>query len=81
MKLTLLHESKIHALKGHFGILVVAPSDGCPVTAHCLASTQVLRYQHMSSTSKSLNTLGSRLRPPSLWSWLCGSTKEPGVLW
>jgi hypothetical protein len=37
MKLTLLHESKIHALKGHFGILVVAPSDGCPVDSTLLS--------------------------------------------
>jgi hypothetical protein len=59
------------------GILVVAPSDGCTTTATRLASTQVLRSQRVSSASKSLDTPGSRLRPPSLQSWLCGSTKEP----
>jgi hypothetical protein len=38
-KLPLLHNTRIHTL----GILVVAPSDGCPMIAPRLASTQVLR--------------------------------------
>jgi hypothetical protein len=62
--------------KGTLGILVVAPSDGCPATAPRFTSTQVLRSQHVSSSSKSLSAPGSCLRPPSLRSWLCGSTKE-----
>jgi hypothetical protein len=36
-----------------------------------------LRSRRVSSASKSLNTPRSHLRPPSLQSWLCGSTKEP----
>jgi hypothetical protein len=64
-------------LKGTLGILVVAPSDGCLAAATRLASTQALRSRRVSSASKSLDAPGSRLRPPSLRSWLCGSTKEP----
>jgi hypothetical protein len=63
--------------KGTLGILVVAPSDGCPTTTTHLASTQALRSRSVSSASKSLDAPGSRLRPPSLRSWLCGSTKQP----
>jgi hypothetical protein len=63
--------------KGTLAILVVAPSDGCSATATRLASTQALRSRCVSSASKSLNAPGSRLHPPSLRSWLCGSTKEP----
>jgi hypothetical protein len=76
-KLPLLHNTRIHAPEGHFGILVVAPSDGCSATATRLASTQALRSRCVSSASKSLDALGSRLRLPSLGSWLCGSTKQP----
>jgi hypothetical protein len=64
-------------LKGTLGILVVAPSGGCPATATRLASTQALRSRHVSSASKSLDAPGSCLHPPSLRSWLCGSTKQP----
>jgi hypothetical protein len=63
--------------KGTLGILVVAPSNGCPATATRIASTQALRSRHVSSASKSLDAPGSRLRPPRLQSWLCGWTKEP----
>jgi hypothetical protein len=63
--------------KGTLGILVVAPSDGCPATATHLTSTQALRSRRVSSTSKSLDALRSRLCPPSLRPWLCGSTKQP----
>jgi hypothetical protein len=45
MKVPLLHESKIRAPKGTLGILVVAPSDRCPATAHRLASTRVLHFE------------------------------------
>jgi hypothetical protein len=34
-------------------IFVIAPSDGCPATATCLASTQALRSRRVSSTLKS----------------------------
>jgi hypothetical protein len=86
--------------------LKLSPSDGCPATATCLASTQALRSRHVSSASKILDCVvaqrsdrcSSPVRPvptgqtgthrsdrsgtaaaPSsvLWSWLCGSTKEP----
>jgi hypothetical protein len=63
--------------KGTLGILIVAPSDGCPAIATRLASTQALWSRRVSSTSKSLDAPGSCLRPPSLRSWLCGSTKQP----
>jgi hypothetical protein len=36
-----------------------------------------LRSRRVSSASKSLDVPGSHLRPPSLRSWLCGSTKHP----
>jgi hypothetical protein len=62
-------------LWGTLGILVVAPSDRCPATAPRLASTQALQSRRMSSASKLLGAPGSRLRPPSLRSWFCGSTK------
>jgi hypothetical protein len=58
-------------------ILIITPSDGCRLTAHCLASTQIFGSQHVSSTLKSLDVPRSCLSPPSLWSWLWGSTKEP----
>jgi hypothetical protein len=61
MKLPLLHNTRIHAPEGTLEILVVAPSDGCLVTAPCLASTQALRPRHVSSASKLL----SRLDPVS----------------
>jgi hypothetical protein len=32
-----------------------SPSDGCPATATCLASTQALRSRHVSSASKILD--------------------------
>jgi hypothetical protein len=81
-----------------------SPSDGCPATAPCLASTQAMRSRCVSSASKILDCVVAhrsdwcsspvRLVPtgqthwsdrslavaaPSsvLWSWLCGSTKEP----
>jgi hypothetical protein len=84
-----------------------SPSDGCPTTATCLASTQALRSRHVSSALKILDCVvahrsdrySSPVRPeptgqtgqthrsdwsgtaaaPSsvLWSWLCGSTKQP----
>jgi hypothetical protein len=63
--------------KGTLGILIVAPSDGCPATAPRFTSTQALRPRCVSSASKSLGAPRSRLRPPSLRSWHCGSTKEP----
>jgi hypothetical protein len=63
--------------KGTLGILVVAPLDGCPATAPHFTSTQALRSRRVSSASKSLDAPGSHLHPPSLRSWLCGSTKEP----
>jgi hypothetical protein len=59
------------------GILVVAPSDGCPATAPRLALAQALRSRCVSSASKLLDAPGSHLRPPSLQSWFCGSTKKP----
>jgi hypothetical protein len=34
-------------------IFFIAPSDGCPATATCLASTQAMRSRHVSSASKS----------------------------
>jgi hypothetical protein len=74
-KLPLLHNTRIHSPEGHFGILVVAPSDGCPATAPRLASTQALQSQHVSSASKHLGELGSPPYPLSLRSWFCGSTK------
>jgi hypothetical protein len=63
--------------KGTLGILIVTPSDECPTTAPRLNSTQALRSRRVSSASKSLGMLGSRLRPPRLWSWFCGSTRNP----
>jgi hypothetical protein len=63
--------------KGTLGILVVAPSDGCPATATRLASTQALRSRRVSSASKSLDAPKSRIHLPSIQSWLCGSTKQP----
>jgi hypothetical protein len=68
--------TRIHAPKGTLGILVVAPSDRCPTIASRLASMQALRSRRVSSTSKSLGASGSRLYPPRLRSWLCGSIKE-----
>jgi hypothetical protein len=79
-KLPLLRNTRIHAPEGHVGILVVAPSDGCLATAPRLASMQALRSRRVSSVSKSLGTPGSCLHPPSLRSWLCGSTNSI-VLW
>jgi hypothetical protein len=61
------------------GILVVAPSDGCPATAPRLALTQALRSRRVSSTSKSLCAPGSRIHPLSLRSWLFDLTKEPDI--
>jgi hypothetical protein len=60
--------------KGTLEYVFVAPSDGCPVTALRVASTQALRPRRVSSTSKLLSVPGSRLRPPSLRSWFYGST-------
>jgi hypothetical protein len=63
-----------------------SPSDGCPATAHCLASTQALRSRRVSSASKIPDCVvahrsdrsGTAAAPSSvLRSWLCGSTKEP----
>jgi hypothetical protein len=65
-------------LRGTLGILIVAPSDGCPATAPLLASTQALRSRRVSSASKLLGAPGSHLRSPSLSSWFCGPTKLPG---
>jgi hypothetical protein len=62
--------------RGTLGILVVAPSDGCPVTVRRLASTQALQSRHVSSASKLLGAPGSHLRPPSLRYWFCGSTRR-----
>jgi hypothetical protein len=76
-KLPLLHNTRIYAPKGTLGILVVAPSDGCLATSTHLASTQALRSRLVSSASKSLDSPGSHLRPPSLRFWLCGSTNQP----
>jgi hypothetical protein len=59
------------------GILIVAPSEGCPATAPRFTSTQALRPRHVSSTLKSLGAPRPRLRLPSLQSWNCGSTKKP----
>jgi hypothetical protein len=39
--------------------------------------TQAPRSCHVSPTTKLLDAPGSRLLPPSLGSWFCGSTKEP----
>jgi hypothetical protein len=39
---------------------------------------QSLRSRRMSSALMLLGAPGSRLRPPSLRSWFCGSTKSPG---
>jgi hypothetical protein len=88
-------------------VFMSSPSDGCPTTAPCVASTQTMRSRRVSSTSKSPDCVvahrsdrcSSPVRPvptgqtgqthrsdrfgaataPSsvLWSWLCGSTKEP----
>jgi hypothetical protein len=33
-------------------VLKFSPSDGCPATAPCLASTQAMRSRHVSSASK-----------------------------
>jgi hypothetical protein len=77
MKLPLLHNTRIHAPEGHFGNSRRSTIGRMPATATCLASTQALRSQRVSSTLKSLDALGSCLRPLSLRSWLCGSTKEP----
>jgi hypothetical protein len=63
--------------KGTLETLIVAPLDGCPVTAPHFTSTQDLRSRHVSSALKSLDAPGSHLRPSSLRSWLCASTKEP----
>jgi hypothetical protein len=68
-----------------------SPSDGCPATAPCLASTScdpdvcppLRRFRTPSShtgqtgTHRS-NRSGAAVAPSSvLRSWLCGSTKEP----
>jgi hypothetical protein len=79
-------------LGGTLGIFIVAPSDGCPGTALRLASTQALRSQRVSSTSKHFDALrpqtGQTFSPtghigfgltttPSLQPWLCDSAKQP----
>jgi hypothetical protein len=61
-KLPLLQESKIHTPKGTFGILVIAPSDGCRATAPRLTSTHALRSRHMSCAFE----LSQGARIPSL---------------
>jgi hypothetical protein len=79
--------------KGTLRILVISPSDECPTTAPCLASTLALRTRCVSSASKSPKTHNAhrsdRCSPQIrlalccsrariiLRSWLCGSTKEP----
>jgi hypothetical protein len=52
-KLPLLHNTRIHAPDGHFEKSRLALSDGWPVTAPRLASTQALQSRCMTSTSKS----------------------------
>jgi hypothetical protein len=55
-----------------------SPSDGCPATATCLASTQALRSRHVSSASKIPDCVvahrSDRSDPPVRPVWHCCST-------
>jgi hypothetical protein len=55
-------------------VFVISSSDGCPVTATCLASTQALRSRRVSSASKHLGAGPSNLIGPG------GLTAPPGRL-
>jgi hypothetical protein len=64
-------------LEGEIGNFVIAPSDGCPETATCLASTQASRSRHVSSASKSPDCVvahWSDPHPPVRPVWHCCST-------
>jgi hypothetical protein len=67
-KLPLRPNTRIHAPRGTLGIFIVEPSDGCPATAPCIASTQDMRSRCVSSTSKSSNCIiahrSDRCPPP-----------------
>jgi hypothetical protein len=76
-KLPLLHNTRIHTPEGNFGNSHRSTIGRKPDDHTSLPSTQALRSWRLSSASKSLSAPGSRLRPPSLRSWLCGWTKEP----
>jgi hypothetical protein len=54
--------------KDTLGILIVAPSDGCLMTAPCLALTQVLQSRHVSSASKSLEAHNAHRSGAPHWS-------------
>jgi hypothetical protein len=59
----------------YYIILGYTPPKG---TLGTLIVAQALQSRRVFSASKSLDARRSRLRPPSLQFWLCGSTKEPG---
>jgi hypothetical protein len=78
MKLPLLHNTRIHTPKGTLGFLVVTPSDTCPATAPCLASTQVLRSRRVSSALKSPEAYDAhrsdRSDPQVRPTWCCSTS-------
>jgi hypothetical protein len=59
-------------------VIKFSPSDGCPATATCLASTQALRSRRMSSASKIPDYVvahrSDRSDPPVRPIWRCCST-------
>jgi hypothetical protein len=56
-------------------VFKLSPSDGCPATANCLASTQALRSRRVSSTSKILDYVVAHRSDPLVSPvWHCCST-------
>jgi hypothetical protein len=68
---------EIHTPQGHFCQVANILHRASTPSPHC-ASSQCKPCDIVAcpSTSKLLGAPGSRLRPPSLSSWFCGSTKE-----
>jgi hypothetical protein len=81
MKLPLLHNTRIHALEGQFGNSCRTTIGRMPDDRTRLASTQALWSRRVSSASKRLGALESRLRCRASGLGFVAQPCNPTVLW
>jgi hypothetical protein len=74
-KLPILHNTRIHTLEGHLVNCRRSTIGRVPDERTSLSLDASLATRRVSSASKRHDASGSRLRPLSLRSWFCGSTK------